>query len=276
MGELYKLDFPNGKSYIGIALQSALKRFNRHQKNAMGNGLTVLCHAWRKYGEPKLTVLAVIDNSILQETEIEAIKAYRTLTPDGYNMTLGGAGVVGLIFSTEHRMKLSTSIRRAMTPEHRAKLSVAIRASMTLAIRAKIGTASRNCSAETRAKNSAAHKGKALSPEHRAKVSAAKRGGFVSREHRAKISFALKGRKLSEETRTLISTAHKGKVKSPETRARMSIASRNKSPAALAKMSAAAMGNKNCLGKKHSPELRAQQSEYMKRVWANRKAQQLD
>jgi hypothetical protein len=49
-------------------------------------------------------------------------------------------------------------------------------------------------SPETRAKISAAHKGKALSPEHRARISAARKGRPCSPETRAKIAAALKGR----------------------------------------------------------------------------------
>ena len=74
----------------------------------------------------------------------------------------------------------------------------------------------RECSAETRAKMSAAKKGVPLSAETCAKMSKPK-----SAEHRAKISAAKKGRILSAEHRAKISTARKGKPLSAEHRANM-------------------------------------------------------
>ena len=76
-------------------------------------------------------------------------------------------------------------------------------------------------SPETRAKMSAAHKGKknhnygkTLSPETRAKISAATKGKTRSPETRAKMSAALKGE----------NHPFYGKSRSPETRAKMSAA----------------------------------------------------
>lgn len=92
MGNLYKLDFQNGKSYIGITTKTAAERFSGHRvrcRSAKGNDAT-LYHAWRKHGEPKLVVLAVVEDKDLAETEIRAIKAFNTMTPNGYNMTPGG------------------------------------------------------------------------------------------------------------------------------------------------------------------------------------------
>ena len=56
-------------------------------------------------------------------------------------------------------------------------------------------------SAETKAKLSAANKGKVLSAEHRQKISASSKGRFVSAETRAKISDTQKGRVFSDEHR---------------------------------------------------------------------------
>jgi NUMOD3 motif-containing protein len=56
-------------------------------------------------------------------------------------------------------------------------------------------------SAETRAKISAALKGRTFSPEHRAKLSAALKGRSFTPEHRAKIGAAFRGKPLSAEHR---------------------------------------------------------------------------
>lgn len=90
VGQLYKLDFANGKSYIGITTKSCQRRFGNH-KDAARRGVAIpLYNAWRKHGEPVLTVLAVVEDKDLAETEIRAIKAFGTMIPDGYNTLEGG------------------------------------------------------------------------------------------------------------------------------------------------------------------------------------------
>ena len=98
-------------------------------------------------------------------------------------------------------------------------------------------------SAETRAKQSAAKKGKPLSPEHRAKLSAVMRGRVMTPEHcaalskagmghkmpasvRAAINAAVVGKPLSDEVKLKISEATKGRPKSEETKRRMSVSLR--------------------------------------------------
>ena len=73
-------------------------------------------------------------------------------------------------------------------------------------------------SPETRAKMSAAKKGKALSAEHCAKLSAARKGVPLSAEARANMS----GRVWSAESRAKSSASQKGVPKSAETRAKIS------------------------------------------------------
>ena len=70
---------------------------------------------------------------------------------------------------------------------------------------------------ESRAKNSAAHRGKIVSAATRAKLSSALRGEKsawygkpLSAEHRTKISVALRGKTLSEEHRSKIGAAKSG------------------------------------------------------------------
>jgi hypothetical protein len=111
------------------------------------------------------------------------------------NLTDGGEGVSGLIFSPKHRAKLSEANKgkiswfkdKKLSPEHIAKIS-------------------------------AANKGKKHSPESRAKMSAAKKG---------KISW-FKGKKLSPETLAKMSIAKKGKKLSPEHIAKISAAQVNR------------------------------------------------
>lgn len=91
MGELYKLDFPNGKSYIGITTKTSKERFAGHRKGARNQKkCALLARAWAKYGEPTLTTLAVLEDADLAAAEIRAIKAFGTLHPGGYNILEGG------------------------------------------------------------------------------------------------------------------------------------------------------------------------------------------
>ena len=71
---------------------------------------------------------------------------------------------------------------------------------------------------KTRAKMSAAQKGRTFSEEHRKKLSAANMGNRHSPETRAK----MRGRKMSKESRAKVSAAHKGRRHSEETRAKIS------------------------------------------------------
>lgn len=95
------------------------------------------------------------------------------------------------------------------------------------------GVSGKIASAETRAKLSAAFKGRPKSPEHVAKVASAHRGRKCSpesiarmskprinwsAESRSRFGAARKGKKLSAGTKMKMSVAHKGRKKSPEWR----------------------------------------------------------
>jgi hypothetical protein len=90
-------------------------------------------------------------------------------------------------------------------------------------------------SSETRAKISAAKKGKPHSTEHRAAIGAALKGRVFSSEWRAKNSAANKGKvpwnkglSWSPEMKAKLSAAHRGHALSPEHRAKLSAARRGK------------------------------------------------
>lgn len=97
MGELYRLDFPNGKSYIGITSKTAQKRFSTHVDKSRRANYPV-SNAIRKYGEDsvKVNTLVIADDwDYLCDLEIKAIKVYGTFSPLGYNLTKGGDGFLG-------------------------------------------------------------------------------------------------------------------------------------------------------------------------------------
>lgn len=107
------------------------------------------------------------------------------------------------------------------SPESRAKMSAA-----------KKGKARGPHTIETRLKIGAAHRGVPLSEQHKAKLSAAHIGKVLSVEARAKLSAARMGNTNSagvhpsSETRARLSAARMGKKHSPETIAKLSAARR--------------------------------------------------
>ena len=186
MGYLYKLDFASGKSYVGITVQRWLcSRIAQHRHDA-GTGSQLPIHrAWRKHGEPTVTLLAVASGDYLLEIEKRAVEVYNTFK-GGYTASPGG------------------DLVPVMTPE----------------IRAKIGAAARGrvASAATRAKMSAQRKGRSLPAETRVRMGDARRGIPLSAEHKRKVSDTKRAQNLkaTPEARAKMSKAHAGVPKSAE------------------------------------------------------------
>lgn len=184
LGILYKFTFSNGKSYIGVTTQSFKKRIANHKWRAGVDKPVFTVHkAWKKYGEPKIQILAYVENKDLYETEIRAIEIFNTYGTNGYNSTVGGE--LSPMLDPEIVRKVS---RLASTPERIARN-----------IKLHLGS---KRSEETRRKMSEMRKGQNL-------------GVPKSKEHRANISKALKGRPLclgrkhSEETKRKMSESAK-------------------------------------------------------------------
>lgn len=213
MGYLYKLDFEGGKSYIGITTKGVEHRFNKHRLSAIGGSSLAVHRAWRVHGAPEKSILAILEDDELASAEIKAIKAYNTLAPNGYNLSLGGETspmrnpyVAAKMLGNKHSLGVFPSA------ETRAKLSAA-----------RIG---KKLSPETRAKVSEARMGMKFSKETKARISASKSGVRQSIESVLKRSASLKGHKVSESTREKISNALKGKPLSEETKMKLSVANK--------------------------------------------------
>jgi hypothetical protein len=122
-----------------------------------------------------------------------------------HNLTDGGDGASGYVFSEETRKKMR---ERTPSEETRKKMSEARKGE-------KNHNYGKTHSEETRRKMSEAQKGKTLSEEHKDKISEGLKGKPVSEETRRKMSEALigntraLGKSVSEETRRKISEYHK-------------------------------------------------------------------
>lgn len=126
MGALYRLDFPSGKSYIGITMGSVESRFRAHVLESTKRKGWAVHRAIAKYGVEavKVVTLAISDSwGYLQLVEKNAIRVFGTFGEGGYNMTAGGDGTQGHVVSEEERAKRSARSRgRKMPPEHVARM----------------------------------------------------------------------------------------------------------------------------------------------------------
>jgi len=112
-GFIYKIVFPNGKHYIGLTTISIEQRTNEHKKCAKYGVKYYLYNAIRKYNMIDNIELIEIDTSDnveeLKEKEIRYIQEYNSyyMNGRGYNMTYGGDGVNGYIYTEDVKQKMS-------------------------------------------------------------------------------------------------------------------------------------------------------------------------
>ena len=210
-GIIYKYTSPSGKSYIGQTIDPE-RRMGQHRR-MVGNN-TAFHSAIKKYGFDNFQYEVLVTVDLDDEQELKQkldfferfyIRKYHTYE-NGYNLTLGGGGVLGCTHtvSEEAKQKISEKLKgRVISEEWRLKNS----------------EAHKGCtfSEEHKQKISEAGKGRTFSDEVRRKISEAQKGrkkGAMSEEQKKKISETLKGRKkgaLSEETKQKISESKKGK-----------------------------------------------------------------
>lgn len=120
MGFLYILEFANGKKYIGITRQTPNEMYITHKSGIRNHKRFQLVHvAWKKYGDPTMTVLAEMHDDKLANAEINAIREYNTMNPHGYNKSPGG-----YLPSDEQLIASSKKLRnRKLSEETRKKMS---------------------------------------------------------------------------------------------------------------------------------------------------------
>lgn len=162
----------------------------------------------------------------LNDREKYWVQQLKCAAPYGYNLTSGG----GQAEFTEEVMEKLRNYQRNRTPDHKANHAAAARRP------------------ETRAKVSAAGKGRKASPATIEKLKAIMRDRIVSDEARANMSKSAKIRAATPEYKERMSKLHKGKKLTDEHKAKLSAALSNPSPETREKLSRAASN------RKHSPE----------------------
>lgn len=229
----------NGKIYIGKTSSKLNKRKSSHLSNARLNKCNMILHAAiRKYGEEKFA-WDIVDRCLFHENvlmlEKKYIELFGSLIPNGYNMTAGGEGSLGLFPSKETRKKLSAA--------HKGKLC-GIKNPMFGRCGDKHHGYGKHLSRETKLKLSLAMRGRHHSDEAKKKMSAAMKGKPKSEEHRRKMILAHLGKKHSPEWNNANRIAHLGIRPSAATREKLSkiLSGRTLSMEHRAKISSGNMG----------------------------------
>lgn len=100
----------NGKSYIGITGRGIRTRWRKHCKDARLGKAWMLQRAIRKYGEEAFASVVLVtcasqaEAMVCERALVGEHRTYHT-TGYGYNMTVGGDGVKGYVWTEEAREK---------------------------------------------------------------------------------------------------------------------------------------------------------------------------
>jgi hypothetical protein len=229
----------NGKSYVGQTVNSLERRREIHLFHANRGRRSAFHCALRKYGAEKFDWVVIDSAGNLDELnnkEKHWISLLNTLSPNGYNLTDGGAQPR---LTDEVRKRISRTLQgRKLSAEHKNKQSHALLlkqdsdpqylANLVLmaASQGRKNHSRRHFSPmndEWRANIGAGNRGKNRSEEWKARISATKRAQNlrITDEHRARIIECNTGRFHSPETRAKISATKKANwlKRTPEERA---------------------------------------------------------
>ena len=118
VGYIYKISFPNEKHYIGLTQTSIEQRTKEHKTYTKSGNTRYVYNALRKYKMIDTLELIVIDTADtlekLCEKEIGYIIEYNSyyMNKNGYNMTHGGEGTNGYIYTEEDNKKNSERLKK--------------------------------------------------------------------------------------------------------------------------------------------------------------------
>ncbi len=219
MGVYVIVNKVTGRRYIGSSYD-IWKRWIVHRRilRIGKHHSPYLQHSWDKHGEGAFSIElleTVEDRSTLLPREqfwIDHCDATNNIA--GFNVNRFAASCLGTPKSAEHKAKISASrLGKPRPAEVLAKLHAG-RANHIYTEAERNGARERQLgkllSPETRAKISAAHKGKKLSPERIERARLARTDWRFTDEQRAKMSAARKGKRkgpMSDETKAKLRTS---------------------------------------------------------------------
>lgn len=129
---IYKVTSPSGKIYIGQS-KHIERRFKEYQKGYC-KGQKLLYRSLMKYGSNNhlyevLEILDIFDKKELDNREIFFIDKYKSMGFSLLNLTKGGTGALGYIYTKEERQNLSNrmlgnsyNVGKTMTLENKELL----------------------------------------------------------------------------------------------------------------------------------------------------------
>lgn len=176
----------NKKIYIGKTIQKLSDRWHRHTYHARKGDETPLCRAIRKYGASYFTIEPILedftDDKELMDWEVKAIAIFQSRNPEiGYNVTVGGQGASGQVWTEERRKRASDSKRGNRNPQFGKPSSQKQKEAVRTRMRNNHPMKGRKQSAEALEKMSAASKARCNSPEYMEKLREAARKGAEAR-----------------------------------------------------------------------------------------------
>jgi len=212
---VYAATSPTGKQYVGQTVHSLKVRKTQHKSNAKtGKRRSYFLPALVKYGFENFTwdtLETCLSLEELNKGEIFWIEELNTLSPNGYNLNMGGEAGGLPSEETKRRMSIAQKKRASFPEETRKRMGMAQK---------KRAPASE----ETRRKISKTLMGHSMSEETRQKISKTKltRKYVISEETRKRMSRKGKkaywyGKHHSPETKEKIRLATTGKKQSQET-----------------------------------------------------------
>lgn len=225
MNILYKLTFAGGKVYIGQTVRTMDIRLSQHRTAANRGSLLPVHCAWRKHGEPMVSIIGECETpEELHQAEIAAIAEHNCRSPHGYNISTGGDTSPATIPEVAAKIAAKAKGRKIDNTERRKEIAAELwqredyREKMSAMARSKwADPAYRAMMTEKRQQFWAKRKadGWAMPEETKAKL----RGRKRTDEARAKMSAAQKGKKrgpLSAETRAKIGARTKANWLNPD------------------------------------------------------------
>lgn len=104
---IYAIYFPSSNKYYIGQTNNLKRRMDRHLKSG-----SLICKALWKYSDWQITILHTrINRDEANLLEIESIRNFKSIAPNGYNLTAGGDGSNGCYPSKETRKKMSKAAK---------------------------------------------------------------------------------------------------------------------------------------------------------------------
>ena len=109
-GVIYLLiDGTNDKEYVGQTIRSIEERFKQHMKSNYPLGRAIRAHGTENFATAIIKECESKEELNLFEKHF--IKSRNTKSPNGYNLTDGGEGVVGYTFKLKNRDELISQLK---------------------------------------------------------------------------------------------------------------------------------------------------------------------